>query len=77
MPKLDLDVLKATLEQTDEDRVYFRVDKFDIRVVRTDEGVVVDIYPWDEVGTYAGGAIASTYCFDTEADEAMGVDPDA
>lgn len=77
--KLDIEQVRSTLEQTDEDRVYFRAGKFDIRVVHTDEGVVVDVYPWAEADGpgYTGDSLASTYAFDNEADEALNGDPDA
>lgn len=75
--KLDLEQLKATLEQTDDDRVYFRVGKFDVRIKHEDEGIVIDVFPWDEEGFYTGDSLGSTYVFDAEADEAMEPDPDA
>ena len=47
------------------DRVYVLVDdKFDVAIIRTDEGVVVDVYPKNGFVT-----IASTYAFDSDADE--------
>jgi hypothetical protein len=46
------------------DRVYVLVDgKFDVAIIRTDEGVVVDIYPKEEFE-----AVASTYAFDTDVE---------
>jgi hypothetical protein len=38
-------------------------DKFDVRIIRTDEGIVVDIYPYDGMD-----AVASTYAFDSEVE---------
>jgi hypothetical protein len=47
------------------DRVYVLVDgKFDVAIIRTDEGVVVDVYPKDGFET-----IATTYAFDSEVEE--------
>ena len=44
------------------DRVYVLVDgKFDVAIIRTDEGVVVDVYPKDGFDT-----IATTYAFDSD-----------
>ena len=44
--------------------IYVMVDdKFDVRIVRTDEGLVVDIYPWD-----GNEAVASTYAFDSDVE---------
>lgn len=77
--KLDIEQVRSTLEQTDEDRVYFRVGKFDIKVVHTDEGIVLDVFPWVEKdgASYTGECLASTYAFDSDADEVLGIDPDA
>jgi hypothetical protein len=45
-------------------RMYVMVDdKFDVRIIRTDEGIVVDIYPYDGMD-----AVASTYAFDSEVE---------
>jgi hypothetical protein len=47
------------------DRVYVLVDgKFDVAIIRTDEGVVVDVYPKDGLET-----IATTYAFDSDVEE--------
>jgi hypothetical protein len=47
------------------DRVYVLVDgKFDVAIIRTDEGVVVDVYPKDGFET-----IASTYAFDSDCEQ--------
>src|SRR5262249_20261315 len=47
------------------DRLHVLVDRvFDVAIIRTNEGVVVDVYP-------KGGfeAIASTYAFDSEVEQ--------
>jgi hypothetical protein len=47
------------------DRVYVLVDgKFDVAVIRTDEGVVVDVYPKDGFET-----IATTFAFDSDVEQ--------
>jgi hypothetical protein len=47
------------------DRVYVLVDgKFDVAIIRTDKGVVVDVYPKDGFET-----ISATYAFDSEVEE--------
>ena len=52
------------IERTEEDRVYLRLNKhFDLKITKTDEGVVLDIFSWDS----SGDSIASTYAFDQEA----------
>jgi hypothetical protein len=66
-----IDLTVSKLEQTDDDRVYMKVGKFDIRIVHTDEGVVVDIFPWDSDGSYTGDCLATTFAFDSDADEAI------
>jgi hypothetical protein len=46
------------------DRVYVLVDgKFDVAIIRTDEGVVVDVYPKDGFET-----IATSYAFDSDVE---------
>ena len=57
------------IEQPDDDRLWIRIGKFDVRLVHTDEGIVVDIYPFGD--DYAGEPIATTYAFDVDADEAL------
>jgi hypothetical protein len=47
------------------DRVYVLVDgKFDVAIIRTDEGIIVDVYPKEGFDT-----IASTYAFDSDAEQ--------
>lgn len=46
---------------------WFTVGKASVKVQKTDEGVVADIYP---LGKEDGEALASAYVFDTELDEA-------
>ena len=47
------------------DRVYVLVDgKFDVAIVRTDEGVVVDVYPKDGFET-----VATAHVFDADVEE--------
>lgn len=56
--------IKVTdVEYTDADRVYLTVNGiFDVKLVRTSEGMVVDIFP---VGCDCD-PIATTYAFDNE-----------
>jgi len=64
MPKLEI----SKIEHTDDDRVYICVNEiFDVKIVKTDEGIVVDIYPWGSTGD----PIATTYAYDNEALEEM------
>ena len=47
------------------DRVYVMVDgKFDVAIIRTDEGVVVDVYPKDGFET-----VATTYALDSDVEQ--------
>jgi hypothetical protein len=56
---------EAEQHEEDKNRFYVMVDdKFDVRIIRTDEGIVVDIYPYDGLE-----AVASTYAFESEIDE--------
>ena len=48
----------------DSDRIYMTVnDIFDLRIVRTDDGVVVDIFPKIDI---TANSIASCYALDPE-----------
>lgn len=64
--KIDMNEFLASIEQTDEDRVYMRVGMFDVRLVHTDEGIVVDVYPFAEF-VRTGEPIATTYAYDADA----------
>ena len=47
------------------DRIYVMVDgKFDVAIIRTDEGVVVDVHPKDGFET-----VATTYAFDSDVEQ--------
>jgi hypothetical protein len=47
------------------DRVYVLVDgKFDVAIIRTGEGVVVDVYPKDGFDT-----VATTYAYDSDVEQ--------
>ena len=48
-----------------DDNMWVSVNKFDIRIYTTDEGVVVDIYRGSECGA-DGEALASTHAFNNE-----------
>lgn len=55
------------IEKPEEDpnRMYVMVDdKFDVRLIRTDEGIVVDVYPYDGFEP-----VASTYAFNSDVEQ--------
>jgi hypothetical protein len=60
---------KFDIEKDEEpNRMYVMVDdKFDVRIIRTDEGLIVDIYPYDGME-----AFASTYAFDSDVESDEG-----
>jgi hypothetical protein len=47
----------------DGEDAWIKVKGFAVRITKTDEGVVVDVY---KDGETDGGSIASTYAFDAE-----------
>ena len=56
-------------EYTEDDRVYINVnDLFDVCLIKTDEGLVIDVFARsaDNLEPY-GEPIATTYCYDAEA----------
>jgi hypothetical protein len=65
---MDKDKFKVDEANSDGDCMYVEVkDKFaKIAIIRTDEGIVVDVYPLDMSGD---GPTASTYAFESELRE--------
>ena len=61
------------LEQ-DHDTVWITVDNISVYIIRTDEGVVVDLFP---LGLEARESIAGTYAFRTEAQELIDDDSES
>jgi hypothetical protein len=56
----------SNVEYMDNDRIYITInDLFDVRIVRTDEGIVLDVYPSDE-SVVVDEPVATTYAFDFE-----------
>lgn len=50
-------------ERTDTDRAYIRINKiWDLRIVKTDEGVVLDLFAYGSNGE----PLATTYAFDSD-----------
>jgi hypothetical protein len=58
--------LKLNKMVMEDDRLCVEVnDFFDVHIIRTDEGIVVDIYPTNDTIEF-DGALGSTYVFDQE-----------
>lgn len=58
--------IQVTDIEYDDDRMWFAVnDLFDIRVIKTDEGIVVDVFSKHLDVNH--DAIATTYAYDQEA----------
>lgn len=54
-------------ESTMEDRAWISVNEtFDICIIKTDEGIVIDVYPFNDS---KWEPIATTYAYDAEAKE--------
>jgi hypothetical protein len=54
------------VEYMDVDRVYVTINKmFDLCIVKTDEGLVIDIFPTDNTIPF-DESLGSTYVFDNE-----------
>lgn len=53
------------IERSDDtNRIYIAVDgKFDVVLIRTDEGLIVDVFPFQELHS-----VASTYAFDSDVE---------
>lgn len=62
----------AHVEQAEPNRLEVKVGKFDIRINHTDEGVVVDIWPWQDGDNIVRvEPLATCYAFDSDADDAL------
>lgn len=68
-----IDLKNADIFQTEPNRLWVKVGKFDILINHTDEGVVVDVWPWVEqdADIHPDKPLASCYAFDSDADEAL------
>jgi hypothetical protein len=66
MPQLTLpsDCDEIILPETQQD-LWVTVNNIDVHIVRTDEGVVVDMWP---LGQEGGTSMATTYAFFQDAD---------
>jgi hypothetical protein len=71
-----INLVDARIDNLEPNRMYVKVGKFDVLLNHTDEGLVVDVYPWVEVDGpgYDGFALATLCAFDSDADDAMGVE---
>lgn len=71
MPR-DIDLKNARLDNEEPNRLYVKVGKFDITINHTDEGVVVDIWPWVEPNSdiLPDEPLATCHAFDSDADAA-------
>lgn len=50
--------------------IYLQVENFDVRIKRTDVGIVVEIYDMDD--PYREEALSSTFAFDTDTESFQG-----
>ena len=62
-------LMLKNIEYMDADRVYINVnDIFDVKIVRTDEGIVIDVFPAPKLIHHSGDEpIATTDAYDNEA----------
>jgi hypothetical protein len=60
----------------EDNRMWVRIGKFDVLLNHTDEGIVVDVWPWVEADSiiHPDAPVASCYAFDSDADDALEVD---
>ena len=67
----DVKMSLNNIEFVDEDRVYIGVNNlFDIRIIKTDEGIVIDVYPYNEDGaSQFDEPVATTYAYENEVVE--------
>ena len=73
MAKFEIEISEGRhdplIQDLGEDRQWIKVDDlFDVQIIRTDEGIVIDVYDANDEG-YTGGTIATTYAFENELTE--------
>jgi hypothetical protein len=62
----DVKLTLNNIEFMDDDRVYLSVNNlFEVRIVRTDEGIVIDVFPSDDSVQF-DEPVATTYAYDNE-----------
>lgn len=62
--------IKVEKLETEDDRAWMLVnDIFDVRIIRTDEGIVIDVFKYTGPDDVHFDPIATTYAFDAEATE--------
>lgn len=68
-----INLTDARIESTEPNRIWVKVGKFDVLLNHTDEGIVVDVWPWVEANApiLPDNPLATCYAFDTDADEAL------
>lgn len=64
---------REAVEMTDVNRMWVKVGKFDVLLNHTDEGIVVDVWPWVEKDSafIPDEPLATCYAFDADADDAV------
>lgn len=69
----DINLYDARIDTTEPNRLWLKVGKFDVLLNHTDEGIVVDVWPWVEVDApiYPDEPLATCYAFDTDADDTI------
>lgn len=57
----------------EDNRMWVRIGKFDVLLNHTDEGIVVDVWPWVEKDALIlpDEPVATCYAFDSDADAAL------
>jgi hypothetical protein len=58
-----------SIDFADDDRIHVNTDGYSVVIIRTDEGLVVDI--WDGNDPDADAPVASTYVFDNDMKGAL------
>lgn len=66
----DINIEDIRLEVTEPNRLWLKVGKFDVLLNHTDEGIVVDVWPFvgEDIGSMPAEPLASCYAFDSDAD---------
>ena len=73
MTDRSINLADIRLEVTEPNRLWVKVGKFDVLLNHTDEGIVVDVWPWVEpnAAILPDEPVATCYAFDSDAEAAL------
>jgi hypothetical protein len=73
----DINLNDIRMEVTEPNRLWAKVGKFDVLLNHTDDGIVVDVWPWipSDHPVMPDEPLGTCYAFDCDADDALNIEP--